>query len=219
MFPSKQLKILVLASGGATDMEPIARLIKREKLSASILELISDNPEGYALTRARKYGIPAALIRLEGKTKNERNKFNAKIIDEVEKCKPDLILLLGWMKILGKKFVRRYRAITWNIHPALLPMYAGEMDKAVHEAILLRGAQLTGCSLIQIDEGPDTGPIIGESIVRVRPDDTVETLRARVQKAEQRLILKNIRLFMEGRLKVTRNKLGAKIVIVLPKAK
>ena len=92
-----------------------------------------------------------------------------------------------------------------NIHPSLLPAYAGGMDLNVHEEVLKRGCKITGCSLIFIDEGADTGPIILQKAVDVKDDDTADSLKERVQKAEQEILIEGIKLFAEKRLKVEGN--------------
>lgn len=214
--PGRNLKIAVLASGGATDMGPIADQIEKGQLSAKIVALICDNPEAYAFKRAEKYGIPTVLIELRDKTDKTRKDFDKEIMRAVKKYNPDLILLLGWMKILGPEFVQEHGGLkTWNIHPALLPMFAGGMDRSVHKDVLERGAKITGCSLIALDEGADTGPIILEKIVEVKFGDTIDTLRDRVQKAEQEIILEAIRLHIEGRLKIVTNAYGGQWVKIL----
>ena len=211
--PGRNLKIIVMAHSGATDMEPIALAIEKGELHAEITALICDKADAYAITRAENHGIPAIFIDPAGKTKE---KFNEEIMQEIERYEADLILLLGWMKILGSGFVNKYGGLkTWNIHPALLPMFAGGMDRAVHEEILKRGAKITGCSLIALDEGADTGPIILEKVVKVKFNDTVDTLRDRVQEAEQKIILEAILLFIENKLRIETNVYGGKSVRIL----
>ncbi len=212
-----KFRILVMAHGGATDMKRVADSIRKGELNAEIVALICDDPNAYALKRAKEYGIPTVLIELKGKSKNKRREFNKEIMAETVKYKPDLILLLGWMKILAPGFVKRYCHKTWNVHPAPLPMYAGEMDRNVHRAILKRAAPYTGATLMYIDRGADTGPIIAIKMIRVRPNDTDDTLRSRVQKAEQDLIMKYLPFFLEGRLKIVRNAYGGKYVIITDK--
>ena len=122
---------------------------------------------------------------------------------ELEKRAPiDLILLIGYMRILSNEFVRRYRWRIMNIHPSLLPAFAGGMDLDVHRAVLDYGVKVTGCTLHFVDEGVDTGPIILQKPVKVDEDDTPETLKSKVQKAEQEIILEAIKLFKQGRLRV-----------------
>ena len=202
-----------MASGGATDAEAIIREIENGRLDAKIVALISDRSDAYALIRAKEHGIPAICIDAGNKPKNGSD---AGIRDIIYQLNPDLILLLGWMKIMSPEFVRRYGHMTWNIHPSLLPTFAGKMDRSVHEELLRRGAKLTGCSLIRIDENADTGPIILQRAVEVREDDTVDSLRDRVQKAEQEILLEAIKLFMEYRLEFAINRYGGEYIKILP---
>ncbi len=211
----EKLKIAVLASGGATDMEPIAVAIEKGELEAEITMLICDKPDAYALTRAEKHHIPAIYLSPKNKSREE---YCEAIIEELKEYEAGLVLLIGWMKILSKNFVEEYGGLrTWNIHPALLPMFAGGMDRSVHKDVLERGAKVTGCSLIALDPGADTGPIILEKVVEVKFDDTVDTLRDRVQKAEQEIILEAIQLHIEGRLKIVTNAYGGQWVQILDK--
>lgn len=211
--PGRKLKIAVLASGGATDMEPIAVAIEKGELEAEITVLLCDKPEAFAITRAEQHKIPGIYLSPKNKSREE---YCQMVIEKLEEYGADLILLIGWMKLLSKDFVEQYGGLrTWNIHPALLPMFAGGMDRAVHLEILMRGAKVTGCALIALDEGADTGAIILEKVVEVRFDDTVDTLRDRVQKAEQEIILEAIRLHIEGRLKIVTNAYGGQWVQIL----
>ncbi len=209
--------ILVMASGGATDSQVVIKKIEEGEWNAKIVAMICDKPDAYAMTRARDHGIPAIYIGLKGKTDTDRIDFNKEITKAIEKYKPKLILLLGWMKLLGKEFIKKHEDKTWNVHPAPLPMKEGGMDRNVHKEILERAAKFTGATLMFIDEGADTGPIIDEIIVAVKFDDTIDTLRDRVQKAEQDLLEKYIPLFMQGRLEIVTNAYGGKWVRVIDK--
>lgn len=209
----KKLKIAVLASGGATDMEPIAVAIEKGELDAEITVLICDKSDAYAITRAEKHRIPSIYLSPKNKS---REAYCKVVMETLEEYGVDLVLLIGWMKLLSKDFVEEYGGLrTWNIHPALLPMFAGGMDRSVHKDVLERGAKVTGCSLIALDEGADTGPIILEKVVEVKFDDTVDTLRDRVQKAEQEIILEAIQLHIEGKLKIVTNAYGGQWVQIL----
>jgi phosphoribosylglycinamide formyltransferase-1 len=194
------MKIAVLASDKGNDMQPLIDEIEKGNLDAKIELVISDKENAYALQRAGKYFIKAVFVNPEEKTRED---FDKDIIKEIEKVGGiDLILLIGYMKILSSEFVRKYRNKIMNIHPSLLPLFAGAMDKQIHQAILKSGAKITGCSLHFVDEGVDTGPIILQKAVEVTDDDTVDTLRERVQHAEQEIILNGIKLFLEGKLKI-----------------
>ncbi len=194
------MKIAVLASNRAFDLQPIIDAIENGTLDAKISVLISDKADAYALKRAEKHHIPAVFISPKDRTREE---FDNEIIKEIEESGGvDLILLIGYMRILSPNFVRKYKYKVMNIHPSLLPAFAGGMDKKVHEAILESGIKITGCTLHFIDEGVDSGPIILQKAVEVAEDDTVDTLTEKVQQAEQQIIMKGIELFRAGKLKV-----------------
>ena len=123
------------------------------------------------------------------------------ILKELEKRNVDLILLIGYKRYVTKVLLDKYRYRIMNIHPSLLPAFPG-WDTEVHKTVLEYGCKVTGCTLHFVDENLDAGPIILQKAVEVDENDTVETLKEKVQKAEQEIILKGIRLFMEGKLKV-----------------
>ncbi|MBW2975928.1 phosphoribosylglycinamide formyltransferase [Candidatus Woesearchaeota archaeon] len=193
------INIGVLASTKATDLQAIIDAVEKKQLNAQIKVLISDKKDAYALERAEKHGIKSIFLDPQGKGKEEYDKEIDRILQEE---KVELVLLVGYMKIISPWFVNKWLNKVMNIHPSLLPAYAGGMDLNVHEEVLKRGCKITGCSLIFIDEGADTGPIILQKAVEVKDDDTAETLKEKVQKAEQEILIGGIRLFAEGKLKV-----------------
>lgn len=192
------MKIAVLASNRAYDLQPVIDAIENGTLDAKISVLISDKADAYALKRAEKHHIPAIFINPEDKTREE---FDNEIIKKIG-GDVDLILLIGYMRILSPNFVEKYRYRVMNIHPSLLPAFAGGMDRKIHEAILESGIKITGCTLHFIDEGVDTGPIILQKAIEVAENETVDTLTEKVQQAEQQTIMKGIELFRAGKLKV-----------------
>ena len=103
---------------------------------------------------------------------------------------------------MSNDFVEKWRNKVMNIHPSLLPMFAGGMDSNVHQAVLDYGCKVSGCTLIFIDEGADTGPVILQKAVDISEGDTVSSLKAKVQKAEQEILVKGIDLYAKGKLKV-----------------
>ncbi len=199
---NRKLRIAVLASTRATDMQAIIDEIEKGKLSAEIVCVISNNKNAYALERARQHNIEAIFIDPKGKTKEE---YDKEILEELNKRNVDLILLIGYNRYVTKTLLDPYRNRIMNIHPSLLPAFPG-WDKEVHKAVLEYGCKITGCTLHFVDERLDAGPIILQKAVEVRDDDTVESLKERVQKAEQEIIIEGIKLFMEGRLKVEGNR-------------
>ena len=199
----KSNNIAVLASTRGTDMQAIIDAIEAGTLDAGIAVVISNREDCYALEHARNHNIPAVYLDSAGKT---REQYDHEVSDIIEEYDAELILLIGYMKLMSDWFVDRYRNRVMNIHPSLLPAFAGGMDLNVHEAVLERGCRYTGCSLIFIDEGADTGPIILQKVVDVTGEDTPESLKDKVQKAEQEALLKAIPLYFAGRLKVEGDK-------------
>ncbi len=114
----------------------------------------------------------------------------------------ELVLLIGYMKLMSSWFVQKWLNKVMNIHPSLLPKYAGGMDLNVHEEVLKNKDKVTGCSLIFIDEGADTGPVILQKEVKIGEGETIDSLKAKVQKAEQEIIIKGIELFRDKKIKV-----------------
>ena len=196
----RPLRIAVLGSTRGTDLQAVIDAIESGGLDAEVVCVISNRRKAYILERARKHGIEAIYISPKGLSREEYDRL---VMKELEKRAPiDLVLLIGYMRILSNEFVRRYRWRIMNIHPSLLPAFAGGMDLDVHRAVLDYGVKVTGCTLHFVDEGVDTGPIILQKPVKVDEDDTPETLKSKVQKAEQEIILEAIKLFKQGRLRV-----------------
>ena len=207
------LNIGVLASTKATDLQVVIDAIEAKQLDAKISVVVSDKEDAYALERARKHNIDAVFIDVKAEDilkiedKEERREaFDKKVSEELEKHNVNLILAIGYMRIISPWFVDKYRNKIMNIHPSLLPAFAGGMDKDVHAEVLKSGVKETGCTLHFIDEIVDKGPIILQKKVEIEKDETVETLKEKVQKAEQEVILRAIKLYTEGRLKVEGNK-------------
>ncbi len=193
------INIGVLASTKATDLQAVIDAIKAKKLNAKISVLISNKKDAYCLERAKKHNIKAIFIDSKGKEREEFDKEAAKILDE---NKVQLILLIGYMRYLSKWFVNKYRNKIMNIHPSLLPAFAGGMDLNVHEEILKHGCKVTGCTLHFVDEGQDSGPIIAQKAIPILEKDTADTLKEKVQKLEQDCIIEGIKKFANGKLKV-----------------
>lgn len=194
----EKLRIAVLASTRATDMQAIIDKIKSGELGAEIVCVISNKKDAYALERARMNNIEAIFIDPKGK---DPETYDKEILAELKKRRADLVLLIGYNRYITKVLIDEYRNRIMNIHPSLLPAFPG-WDKEVHRAVLEYGCKITGCTLHFVDENLDAGPIILQKAVEVREDDTVDTLKERVQRAEQEILIEGIKLFMEGRLKV-----------------
>lgn len=181
----KYPNIAVLGSTRGTDMQAII------DNDIPVRIVVSNKREAYILERAKKASIPTYV------TKDEKEIMRILAENRIE-----LILLIGYMRYLSKEFVEKYRNRIMNIHPSLLPAFAGGMDKNVHQTILDWGCKVTGCTLHFVDEGADTGPIILQKAIAIEENDTVDSLKEKVQKAEQEIILQGIKLFAENRLRV-----------------
>ena len=197
------LRIGILSSTRATNMEAIVSAIKSKKLNAVISIVISNKKEAYALERAENHKIKAVFIDSKNK---EREEFDREVAKVLEQNNVDLILLIGYMKFLSLWFVNKYKNRIMNIHPSLLPKYAGGMDKDVHAEVLKNKEKITGATLHFVDEGKDTGPIILQKEVKIENNETIDSLKEKVQKAEQSIIIKAIDLYSRGKIKVQNHK-------------
>ena len=193
------MNIGVLASTKASDLQAVIDATEAKELNIKISVVISNKEDAYALERARKHNIEAVFINSKGK---EREDFDREVSKELEKHDVDLILAIGYMRILSSWFVNKYKNKIMNIHPSLLPAFAGGMDKDVHAEVLKAGVKETGCTLHFVDESVDSGPIILQKKVNVEKNETIESLKAKVQKAEQEVIIKALKLCDEGKIKV-----------------
>ena len=193
------LRLGILASTRATDMQAIIDAINSKKLDATISVVISNKKDAYALERAKNHNIKAVFIDSKGK---EREAYDKEVAKKLDNNNVDLILLIGYMRILSSWFVKKYKNKIMNIHPSLLPKYAGGMDRNVHAEVLKNKENITGCTLHFVDEGADTGPIILQKEVNIEANETVDSLKEKVQKAEQEIIVKAIDLFGKGKIKV-----------------
>ena len=200
------LHLGILASTKGTDMQAIIDAINSKKLNATISVVVSNKQDAYALDRARNNNIKAVYVDSKGKDREKYDKEVAKVLDEK---KVDLILLIGYMRILSPWFVRKYKNKIVNIHPSLLPAFAGGMNKDVHKKVLDYGCKVTGCTLHFVDENVDAGSVIMQKAVEISEDETVDSLKDKVQKAEQEIIVEALDLFYKDRIKIK----GRKVII------
>jgi phosphoribosylglycinamide formyltransferase-1 len=189
------LKLGVLASGRGSNFQSIIDEIEAGSLNASINLLITDNPDAYAIERAKKQSIKHLYLNPHDfKSKND---FYTRIAKELVKRDVDLVILAGFMRIVGKPLIEAFPNRIINIHPALLPAFPGlhSQKQAVDY-----GVRVSGCTVHFVDEGMDTGPIIIQAAVVVSPDDTEDTLSERILRLEHKIFPYAIRLYSEGRL-------------------
>lgn len=187
----------VLISGSGTNLENIAKKIEGGEISARIAVVISDRGDAYGLVRARNHGLRA--VHVDPGSFPDRASYDRELIRILRENEVDLVVLAGYMRLVGPEFVEAYRNRITNIHPALLPSFPG--TSGVADA-LAYGVKVTGVTVHFVDEGLDSGPIILQEAVPVLPGDDVESLHQRIHEVEYRLYPEAIRLFCEGRLRV-----------------
>jgi phosphoribosylglycinamide formyltransferase 1 len=182
----------ILLSGRGSNFEAIADSIAAGNLDAEIPVVIGNCPGARGLEVARQRGLNAVCIPSQGL---DRNIYDGLLADELKKHAVDLVCLAGFMRLLSAGFVREFPRRILNIHPSLLPSFAG-LD-AQYQA-LEHGAKITGCTVHFVDEYLDAGPIVAQAAVAVLDDDTVETLSARILREEHRIYTEAIRLVLSG---------------------
>lgn len=201
------LRLAVLVSGGGTNLQALIDQMEAGKLPEARIEVvISSNKNAYALERAKQHGITTAII--SKKDYGTPDEFGEAFLKLIESYRPDLIVMAGFLLILPGHIVQQYKNRIINVHPALIPSFCGDgfYGLKVHEAVLKKGAKVTGATVHFVDEGTDTGPIILQKPVMVNEEDTPETLQRRVmEEAEWELLPKAVRLISEGKLEVRDN--------------
>ncbi len=198
------LKIAVLVSGGGTNLQAIIDGIESGAITnTEISVVISNNAGAYALERAKKHGIEAVC--LSPKSFATREEFNRALLEKLQSCGVDLIVLAGFLVVIPKIMVDAYPNRIINIHPSLIPSFCGTgyYGLKVHEGVLSRGVKVTGATVHFVDDGTDTGPIILQKPVEVREDDTPKSLQQRVmEEAEWVIMPRAIDLIANGRVSV-----------------
>lgn len=198
------LKIAVCVSGGGTNLQAIIDGIKNKTISnAEISMVISNNPNAYALERAKKEKIEAVCV--SPKDFADREAFNDAFLEKLDSCNVDLVVLAGFLVVIPPQVITKYKNRIINIHPSLIPSFCGKgyYGLKVHEAVLERGVKVTGATVHYVDEGTDTGPIILQQAVSVEQGDTPEVLQKRVmEQAEWKILPRAIHLIANGKISV-----------------
>lgn len=193
----ESVRIGVLGSTRGTDLQAIIDAIGQGRLLAEISIVLSDRRSAYILERARDHGIPAQYISIwapidQQKVRKSREQFDAEVTARLEQAKVDVVLLIGYMRIVSAAFCERWSGRLLNVHPSLLPDFAGGMDGDVHAAVLASGRTETGCTVHQVTAEVDAGPVLVQSRCPVVSTDTPETLKARVQGLEGEALIRAI---------------------------
>ena len=185
------IRLGVLGSTNGTDLQAILDAVSAGELDADVAVVISNRTDAYILERAEINNVSAFFISHKGK---KREEFDGEITAVLEEHSVDLVLLIGFMRILSPEFCRAWQDRILNIHPSLLPKYAGGMDINVHEEVLKNKDTETGCTIHFVNEEVDTGPILIQKKCNVDPDDTVDSLKTKVQTLEGEAFIEAIKL-------------------------
>jgi phosphoribosylglycinamide formyltransferase-1 len=190
-------RIVVLASGRGSNFQAVVDAIAAGTIPAVCVNLITDNPEAYAIERAQKAGVPVVVI--DYSSFPSREVYERALLSAMQEQNADLFVLAGYMRILGKAIVQAFPGKMVNIHPALLPSFTGL--HAQRQAVNY-GVKVAGCTVHFVDESLDCGPIILQKCVPVLGDDDEDTLAERILIEEHRCYPEAIRLFCEDRLEI-----------------
>ncbi len=185
------IKLGVIGSTNGTDLQVILDAIASGELNADVSVVISNRKNAYILERAENHNVPAVFISHKGKSRQE---FDAEMTAVLNERGVDLVLLIGFMRILSAEFCQDWQDKLLNVHPSLLPKYAGGMDANVHEEVLKNGEKETGCTIHFVTDEVDGGPILIQKKCKVSPDDTVDSLKTKVQQLEGLAFIESIKL-------------------------
>ncbi len=202
------LKIGVLVSGGGTNFQAIIDAVETGRIpDTEIVTLVSSNPTAYAMERAKKHDIDTICIRKREFATDAL--YQQALIQHMTSKGVDLVIMAGFMVVIGGAFIRAFENRIMNIHPSLIPSFCGNgfYGLKVHEAVLEKGVKVTGATVHFVTEETDAGPIIMQKAVSVKEGDTPEVLQKRVmEEAEWVILPESIKLFAQGRLKVENNR-------------
>jgi len=191
----------ILISGRGSNMESILKSIKKGKVPIKPAVVISNKPDAKGIKIAQKLGVKTEIIESVG-IKGGSWDYDRKIVTVLEKYgvtpKNGLVCLAGFMRIMSPEFIRHFKGKIMNIHPAILPSFPGlhSQKQAVDY-----GVKYSGCTVHFVDEGVDTGPIIMQAVVKVKDNDTEESLSKRILVQEYKIYPKAVKLFAEGKIK------------------
>ena len=194
------MKIAVLVSGGGTNLQAILESERRgENPNSKVTLVVASKPGVYALERAASFGVPTAVVSRKDYASSEE--FDAALLDVLKKNGIELVVLAGFLSVLGPSVIAAYPNRILNVHPSLIPSFCGPgfYGLRVHEAALARGVKVTGATVHFVNEVCDGGPILLQKAVEVRPGDTPEVLQKRVMvEAEWKLLPKAIAMVCNG---------------------
>jgi phosphoribosylglycinamide formyltransferase 1 len=190
-------RVVILISGQGSNMRAIADACAAERWPAEIAAVISNRADAEGLASARERGIATAIV--DHKAYPDRNSFDRALAQAIERHRADVIAMAGFMRIVGGEFTRRWAGGILNIHPSLLPAFPGLLT---HRRAIESGCTLAGATVHFVTAALDHGPIVIQAAVPVAPDDTEDTLAARVLEREHVIYPRALRWLLEGRLRV-----------------
>ena len=189
------IKLGGIGSTNGTDLQAVLDAIAYGELVAKVSVVISNNEKAHILDRAKNHDIPAVFIPHRGKTREE---FDNEMTAVLKNNQIDLILLIGFMRILSSEFCLEWQDRLLNVHPSLLPKYGGRVDTSVHEEVLKNGDAVTGCTIHFVTEDVDGGPILIQKKCDVVQNDTIDSLKTKVQALEGRAFIEAIQLIQKN---------------------
>jgi len=194
---ARKIPLGILISGNGSNFQAIIDAIEKKRLDAEVRVVVSNREDAYGLVRAQKHGVPTEIV--DHHKFPSRVAFDQHLIERFKDRQVELVVLAGFMRLLSADFVHAFSNRIMNIHPALLPAFPGlHVQRKAVEA----GVRFSGCTVHFVNEECDQGPIIIQAVVPVFPDDSEESLSARILKEEHRIYPKAIQLYSEGRLHV-----------------
>ncbi|MDP6629319.1 MAG: phosphoribosylglycinamide formyltransferase [Candidatus Marinimicrobia bacterium] len=189
------IKLGVLGSTNGTDLQTILDSIASGELNGKVSVVLSNRKNAYILERAKNHNVPAFFNSHKEKSREE---FDDEMTAILKEHAVDLVLLIGFMRILSSKFCQDWRDRLLNVHPSLLPKYAGGMDTNVYEDVLKNGDAETGCTIHFVTDEVDDGPILIQKKCNIEPDETVYTLKTKVQQLEGIAFIEAIQLIQNN---------------------
>jgi phosphoribosylglycinamide formyltransferase 1 len=191
---SGRKRVVIFVSGGGSNMVALADAANAADYPAEVVAVISDHADAGGLQKAAARGI--ATFAFERKSFSSKQDHEVAILAKLAEIKPDLICLAGYMRLLSADFIRPYEGRILNIHPSLLPLFAG---LHTHQRAIDAGMRVAGCTVHFVTAGMDEGPLIAQAVVPVKPGDTDADLAARVLTVEHRLYPSTLKLVAEGK--------------------
>lgn len=191
MSKKYQIKTAVFASGSGSNFEAIVKAVQSGKLEAEVSILVCDNPDAYVLKRAEQLGITS--VAFQPKSFADKADYEKEVLNHLRAEAVDLIILAGYMRIIGPTLLEAYPQRILNIHPSLLPLYPGR--QGIIDAFYA-GATETGVTVHIVDEGIDTGEILAQRKTAILPDDTMDSLEVKIHTIEHELFPKVIQTYI-----------------------